>query len=191
LLREKAENDMRESLTFVIGGCRSGKSRFALETALRTPAERRLFVATAVAFDAEMRTRVERHRQERGPGWITVEAPADLPEAIERHGGAEEDLLLVDSLTMWVGNRLLQEPDPARVEAEIPRLVRALAAARAPVVAVADEVGLGIVPDNALARAFRDLAGTLNQAVAARADRVVLVAAGLPLTLKPAPEAGR
>ena len=92
---------------------------------------------------------------------------------------------------MWVANRLLREPDPARVEAEIPRLARALAAARGPVVAVADEVGLGIVPDNALGRAFRDLAGTLNQAVAACAGRVVLVAAGLPLTLKPAPEAGR
>jgi adenosylcobinamide kinase/adenosylcobinamide-phosphate guanylyltransferase len=182
---------MRETLTFVFGGCRSGKSRFALETALQTPAGRRVFVATAVAFDAEMRTRVERHRHERGPGWITVEAPEDLPQAIERHGRSEGDLLLVDSLAMWVGNLLLREPDPARIEVTLPRLVRALESARGPVVAVSDEVGLGIVPDNGLARSFRDLAGTMNQLVAAAAGRVVWVAAGLPLTLKPAREAGR
>ena len=182
---------MRNRLTFVIGGCRSGKSRFALETALRITAERRIFVATAVACDDEMRSRVERHRQERGPGWVTVEAPDDLPAAIERHGAAAGDLLLVDSLGMWVSNRLVRGADPARIEAEIPRLARALATAAGPVVAVADEVGLGLVPDTALGRAFRDLAGLLNQAVAAAAGRVVLVAAGLPLTLKPAPEAGR
>ncbi len=176
---------MLDNLTFILGGCRSGKSRFALETALAIPAERRIFVATAVAFDAEMRGRVERHRRERGPDWITVEAPNDLPDAIVRSSRNSGDLLLVDSLAMWVSNRLMHDPDPARVEAELPGLIRAFAAAAGPVIAVADEVGLGIVPDNALARAFRDLAGTLNQMTAAAAARVVWVAAGLTLTLKP------
>ena len=180
---------MHPTLTFVLGGCRSGKSRYALEAALAIPAERRVFVATAVAFDDEMRARVERHRTERGSGWTTVEAPNDLPQAVERAGAAAQDVLLVDSLTMWVGNLLLQH-DAARVEGELPKLVGALATSRARVVAVADEVGLGIVPENALARTFRDLAGTLNQAVAAAAGRVVWVAAGLPLTLKPAPGTG-
>lgn len=176
---------MHSNLTLILGGCRSGKSRFALETALATPAERRIFVATAIAFDAEMRDRVERHRRERGPGWVTVEAPEDLPDAVVRCSRSAGDLLLVDSLAMWVSNRLLREPDPARVEAELPGLIRAFEAAPGPVIAVADEVGLGIVPGNALARAFRDLNGTLNRMTAAAAARVVWVAAGLPLTLKP------
>lgn len=176
---------MHSTLTLILGGCRSGKSRFALETALATPAERRIFVATAIAFDAEMRDRVERHRRERGPGWVTVEAPEDLPDAVVRCSRSAGDLLLVDSLAMWVSNRLLREPDPARVEAELPGLIRAFEAAPGPVIAVADEVGLGIVPGNALARAFRDLNGTLNRMTAAAAARVVWVAAGLPLTLKP------
>src|SRR5512147_711514 len=104
---------MLSTLTFIIGGCRSGKSRFALETAMATPAERRIFVATAIAFDAEMRERVQRHRRERGPGWVTVEAPDDLPDAVVRSSRTASDLLLVDSLGMWVSNRLLREPDPA------------------------------------------------------------------------------
>lgn len=166
-------------LTLVLGGARSGKSRFAeaLVTAQPGPWT---YVATGEARDAEMAERIEHHVARRGPGWVTREVPLALHDLI-RAQAADPRPTLVDCLTLWLSNVMLAGHD---VEAERARLLDALATAAGPVVLVSNEVGLGIVPDNALARAFRDEQGRLNAAVAAAADYVVLMAAGLPLTLK-------
>lgn len=165
-------------LSFVLGGARSGKSRFAegLVTSLPAPW---VYVATGEARDAEMAERIAQHAARRGPGWVTREVPLALAELLQDGGTARP--MLIDCLTLWLSNVMLAERD---VEAERGRLVEALSAAAGPIVVVSNEVGLGIVPDNALARAFRDEQGRLNAAVAAAADTVVLMAAGLPLTLK-------
>ena len=167
-------------LTLVLGGARSGKSRYAesLVTALPAPW---IYVATAEARDAEMTERIAAHQARRGAGWRTLETPRDVVGALTAHGTTP---LLVDCLTLWLANALLAGAD---VDAEIERLEAALEQASAPLVLVANEVGFGIVPDNPLGRRFRDLQGLLNQRIAARADRVVLVVAGLPLTIKGSP----
>lgn len=164
-------------LTLVLGGARSGKSRHAEALVRRHPAPW-LYIATAQALDEEMAERIALHRRQRGEGWLTVEAPLDLAGAI---ASAEARPTLVDCLTLWLSNHLLAGSD---LDAESGRLADALAAAGGPVVLVANEVGLGIVPDNALARRFRDAAGRLNQRIAAIADSVVLMVAGLPLKVK-------
>ena len=168
--------------TLVLGGARSGKSRIAegLTAELAGPGGQRVYVATAEPFDDELRARIAAHRAQRGEGWTTIDAPLDVDAAIAalaRPGAA----VLVECLTLWLGNLMHHGRD---VEAETAGLIAALAAARGPVVLVANEVGLGIVPDNAMARAFRDHAGRVNQAVAAASGRAILVAAGLPLALK-------
>ncbi len=167
-------------LTLVLGGARSGKSRYAesLIAALPPPW---IYVATAEAEDAEMMERVARHRARRAKGWQTVEAPHDLAATL---AGLESDVpALVDCLTLWLSNRMLAGED---VEAETARLEATLAGRRAPTVLVSNEVGFGIVPDNELARRFRDLQGRLNQRMAACAGRVILMVAGLPLVVKEA-----
>jgi adenosylcobinamide kinase / adenosylcobinamide-phosphate guanylyltransferase len=137
------------------------------------------YLATAQAFDAEMAERIAVHRFRRNEGWLTVEAPLSLAEAV---AGLDEGApALVDCLTLWLSNRLLAGDD-VKMEAE--RLADAVAVRRGPLCLVANEVGLGIVPENALARRFRDAAGLLSQRIAALADRVIFVAAGLPLVLK-------
>jgi adenosylcobinamide kinase/adenosylcobinamide-phosphate guanylyltransferase len=164
-------------LTLVLGGARSGKSRHA-EGLLTSLAPPWIYVATAEALDEEMAARIAEHRARRDQGWRTVEAPHDLAAAIVAADGAP---VLVDCLTLWLTNLMLAHGD---IEAEIVRLEDALGRARGPLVLVANEVGLGIVPDNALARRFRDAAGRLNQRIAARANRVVMMVAGLPLEVK-------
>jgi adenosylcobinamide kinase / adenosylcobinamide-phosphate guanylyltransferase len=171
-------------VTFILGGCRSGKSGFALQTANAIAAGRRVFIATSMPLDDEMKDRVARHRAERGTGWNTVEAPLALAQAIAENA-RNGCVLLVDCLTLWISNMLLSTSAPAAVEARIPLLIETLAQAACPVVLVSNEVGAGIVPENKLARQFRDLAGTANQAVAAAAHRVVWVVAGIPVTIKP------
>jgi adenosylcobinamide kinase/adenosylcobinamide-phosphate guanylyltransferase len=165
-------------LTLVLGGARSGKSRFAEGVVTATPPPW-LYLATAQALDAEMAERIAAHSEGRGAGWETSEAPLDLVRALEQvpQGGA----VLVDCLTLWLTNVLLAGRD---VEAESDRLADTLARPAGLWVVVANEVGLGIVPENALARRFRDAAGRLNQRIAAVADRVVLTVAGLPLQVK-------
>jgi len=162
----------------VLGGARSGKSRYAesLFTALPPPWT---YVATAQAGDAEMAQRIDLHRGRRAAPWQTVEAPHDLAFALDRAPAGAP--VLIDCLTLWLSNRMLADAD---VDAEIDRLEAALDRRAGTVVLVSNEVGFGIVPDNALARRFRDLQGRLNQRIAARADRVVLVVAGLPLVVK-------
>ena len=165
-------------LTLVLGGARSGKSRHA-ESLIAAVPPPWVYVATAEARDAEMAERIARHRERRGAGWQTVEAPHDLPRTLSSIDAGRP--VLVDCLTLWLSNRMLVEAD---IEAEITRLEEAVAGRQASVIVVSNEVGQGIVPENALARRFRDLQGRLNQRMAASADRVVLMVAGLPLMVK-------
>ena len=169
------------AVTLVLGGARSGKSAHA-EALIAKLGGTPVYVATAEAGDAEMAERIAAHRARRGEGWTTVEAPIALAEAL-RTQARTGNAVLVDCLTIWLSNLLFAARD---VDGEVDALMAALGEAAGPVVLVSNEVGLGIVPENALARAFRDHAGRLNQRVAAAADRVVLVTAGLPMTLKPA-----
>jgi len=166
-------------LLFVLGGARSGKSRYA-EQVIEAAAGGGLYLATAGVGDAEMAARVAEHRARRGPSWITIEEPLEIAPRIETEARRDRPIL-VDCLTLWLSN--LMEAG-RHIEAETERLMAALAHARGPVVLVANEVGLGIVPESALGRAFRDHAGRVNQRVAAAAERVVFVAAGLPMLLK-------
>lgn len=163
----------------VLGGARSGKSRHA-QAACEAAGGDLVFIATAQAFDAEMRDRIARHRADRDARWTTVEAPLDLPGALAAHDRADA-VLLVDCLTLWVSNLLLADSDP---DAASDALVARIVALRARVVLVSNEVGQGIVPDNALARRFRDAAGTLHQRVAATVTQVDFVIAGLSQRLK-------
>ncbi len=168
-------------MTLVLGGARSGKSRYAEAAVMGSPAPW-IYVATAEPFDGEMTARIAEHRSRRGGQWQTVEAPLDLAGAI---GNAPASAtVLVDCLTLWLNNLMYKQDD---IDADTLRLEAALAARQAPTVLVSNEVGFGIVPDNAQARRFRDLQGRLNQRIAARADRVVLLVAGLPMFVKGQP----
>jgi adenosylcobinamide kinase/adenosylcobinamide-phosphate guanylyltransferase len=163
----------------ILGGARSGKSRHAQQRIEALPGKLS-YIATAQALDPEMEDRIARHREDRGDRWRTIEAPVDLPGAI-RQAGAVGDAVLIDCLTLWLSNLILGGHD---VSVAASSLLDALTDCPIPAALVANEVGLGIVPDNALARRFRDEAGRLNQCVAAACDEVVFVAAGLPLRLK-------
>lgn len=166
-------------LTLVIGGARSGKSRYA-EAMVRELPPPWLYVATAEALDDEMRERIAQHRDRRDARWQAVHAPRDLPETVCRLAEGRQPML-VDCLTLWLSNCLLADLDPDEVT---DRLIAALEKASGPVVIVSNEVGLGIVPDTPLGRRFRDAQGRLNQRVAGIADRVVMMVAGLPLAVK-------
>lgn len=165
------------SVTLILGGARSGKSRHgeALITALPAPWT---YIATAEAWDEEMRARIALHRARRGDGWRTVDAPLRLPESLLESGDAP---VLVDCLTLWLTNLMLAERE---VTAATEALLSALSRRTAPTVLVASEVGLGIVPEHRLGREFRDQAGLLHQRIAARAARVLFMVAGLPMVVK-------
>lgn len=164
---------------FVLGGARSGKSRYAQARA-EAIAGRHIFIATAEAHDAEMRDRIARHRADRDERWQTVEAPHDLAAALDAADDADA-VVLVDCLTIWISNLMLAEAD---CEAATRELCEAIGQFEGQLILVANEVGLGIVPDNALARRFRDEAGRTNQAVAAAVQEVQMIFAGLPQRLK-------
>ena len=169
---------MFSELTLVLGGAASGKSAFAEALVVET-GRPRLYVATAQALDDEMQAKVDRHRRMRGAGWRTIEAPLNVGAALR--AADETDVVLLDCASMWLSNQLLAEADLTRAQEH---LLSGLATCRAPVVVVSNEVGLSVVPDNALARRFREAQGELNQALAARAGLVVNVIAGLPQVLK-------
>jgi adenosylcobinamide kinase / adenosylcobinamide-phosphate guanylyltransferase len=175
-IRHPEEVALNSPVTLILGGARSGKSAYAerLITALPPPW---LYCATAEALDDEMRERIAHHKRRRGEDWRTVEAPLDIAPLLETGTGP----ILVDCLTLWLTNIMLAGRDAG---AETAKLLAAARGSRAAIVFVSNEVGLGIVPDNGLAREFRDRAGRLNQAVAAVANRVVFMAAGLPMVLK-------
>jgi adenosylcobinamide kinase / adenosylcobinamide-phosphate guanylyltransferase len=170
--------DIMAKIILVTGGARSGKSRFAEEQTLKL-ASNAIYIATAQAFDAEMSVRIAEHRARRGAEWTTRDAPLALSAALDASDGATPRL--VDCLTLWLSNLLLAEQD---WQAAVQDVTQTLARQKAPVVLVTNEVGAGIVPDNALARVFRDAAGIVNQRVAGVADEVFLLACGLPLRLK-------
>ncbi len=165
----------------VTGGARAGKSRFVLDQAEATPAPSIAFVATAEAGDDEMAERIRHHRAERSPRWHTVEEPLALDRLLPtlRHGA-----IVVDCLTLWVSNLMFHPAADSAPEARIDALVAALGRVTVPTWLVTNEVGLGIVPGDALSRRYRDLLGRCNQRVAAVADRVTFVVSGLPMTLK-------
>ena len=165
-------------LTLVLGGARSGKSRHA-ETLIEALPAPWIYIATAQAYDEEMRARIAEHRARRSPDWRTTDAPMALPEALRAVPPGRP--VLVDCLTLWLTNLILAERDIAIATGD---LMLACREAQGPIVLVSNEVGLGIVPENALARRFRDEAGRLHQRLASQAERVVFMVAGLPMQVK-------
>ncbi|MEL7279954.1 MAG: bifunctional adenosylcobinamide kinase/adenosylcobinamide-phosphate guanylyltransferase [Pseudomonadota bacterium] len=177
---------MLPPLSLVLGGAASGKSNFA-ETLVTDSGRPRVYLATAQAFDTEMKGKIARHQQMRGQGWRTIEEPLEVGRTLAGISG--DHAILMDCATIWLSNHLLAEHDLAEAEAG---LMAGLALCAAPVVVVTNEVGHSVVPDNALARRFQTEQGRLNQKLAAKADLVVNVVAGLPHVLKgslPAPTA--
>ncbi|MGQ0484211.1 MAG: bifunctional adenosylcobinamide kinase/adenosylcobinamide-phosphate guanylyltransferase [Hyphomicrobiales bacterium] len=166
-------------MTFILGGARSGKSRHA-EALARKYKGPKTYIATAEAIDAEMRERIAMHRSRRGAAWITREAPLDLVAALME---AKTGFILIDCITVWIGNLMHHGRD---VRAEVGALFDALKKSKSRVAVVSNEVGLGIVPENTLARAFRDEQGFANQRIAEISDTAIFIAAGLPITLKKA-----
>ncbi len=174
-----------KSVSLLTGGGRSGKSRYALELAQRHG--RRAFIATAVAFDSEMSDRIAQHREERANRFLTIEEPLRLDDALRRLP-PDTDVAVIDCVTVWLGNLMHHD---ATVHPDSPLVLSFIESLKNPpcdVILVTNEVGLGIIPDNPMARRFRDLAGTVNQKLAAAADRVIFMVSGLPLVLKGPPQ---
>lgn len=169
---------MLPKLTLVLGGAASGKSDFAEGLVCDTKAAR-VYIATAQAFDDEMRAKIAAHRATRGPDWHTIEAPLEIAPALE--DASTRQVVLLDCATLWLSNQMLAEHD---IDAALAGFLQALNHSKARIVVVSNEVGQSGVPDNALARKFREAQGQLNQSIAAQAELVVAVIAGLPLVLK-------
>ena len=166
----------------VIGGCRSGKSSHALHLAEQIPGQK-IFIATCMPQDKEMKQRVLRHQQQRSSAWETLEVPFFLPEAIHKDG-TEGHVILVDCLTLWINNLILDDDKPENIDSHIQKLTQSIEKAECPVILVSNEVGTGIVPENKLARLFRDITGFANQKVAACVDSVIWMVAGIPVKIK-------
>ncbi|MFP3998703.1 MAG: bifunctional adenosylcobinamide kinase/adenosylcobinamide-phosphate guanylyltransferase [Desulfobacterales bacterium] len=173
----------KKEVHLVLGGCRSGKSRHALELADSAAKGLNVFAATCVPSDEEMKARVLRHQQERDRKWTTIEAPLDLPGVIREHA-AKADVILVDCLTLWISNLMARHEDDEPVMEQVKSFARVLDSAGCPVFIVSNEVGAGIVPENAMARRFRDLAGFANQHIASCAGRVTWMVAGIPVCIR-------
>jgi len=172
-----------KGVTFVIGGCRSGKSKHALQIAAKIAGKRRIYIATCMPQDDEMKQRVARHQKERGSSWTKVEEPLHLAEAILENS-LKADVILVDCLTLWVNNVLMETDNEKQIEAKLSRLMAALEKAASPIVLVSNEVGAGIVPENRIARQYRDIIGRVNQAAAKAAGKVIWMVAAIPVTVK-------
>jgi len=172
-----------KEITFVIGGCRSGKSNHALELAERIPGDKKIFIATCIPCDAEMEERVVQHQRERDKSWKTIEIPIHLPQTVLENSRTA-DVVLVDCLTFWMSNLLLELEDNEKIIRHIEKLTKSLEDAECSVVLVSNEVGAGIVPENELARRFRDIVGKTNQMVATCADKVIWMVASVPSAIK-------
>ena len=181
-VEQHLNNDMKKASLLILGAARSGKSSFAQRLA-ENSGKQPVLIATAEAYDVEMAVRIDKHKAERGANWHVVEEPRALASALRR-AAAPEAVIVVDCLTLWLSNVMLAGGD---CDAEADLLANQIGALSGSVIFVSNEVGAGIVPDNALSRSFRDAHGRLNQKLAAACETVVLVAAGLPLVLKPAP----
>jgi adenosylcobinamide kinase / adenosylcobinamide-phosphate guanylyltransferase len=172
-----------KEMILVIGGCRSGKSRHALELTEKISGSKRIFIATCMPLDDEMKERIDHHKMERDKNWTTIEAPVQLPEAISENS-REGDVILIDCLTLWINNLLMENENPDFIDKRIHKLVLAIKETKCPIILVSNEVGAGIVPENKLARQFRDIAGFTNQKVAECADSVIWMIAGIPVSIK-------
>jgi adenosylcobinamide kinase / adenosylcobinamide-phosphate guanylyltransferase len=171
-----------KKLTFITGGCRSGKSTLAISLA-KSQKGRIAYIATAVGFDAEMRARIKKHKTERPGHWITIEEPKELSTRI--FSIAElYDTVIIDCLTVYLGNRMVKKLSAENIQEETRNILKAINAAHCQFIVVSNEVGLGIVPATALGRKFRDVAGEMNKAFAAAADRVYCMVSGIPLKIK-------
>jgi adenosylcobinamide kinase/adenosylcobinamide-phosphate guanylyltransferase len=169
-------------ITFITGGARSGKSRLAEELTAKK-GDPLGYLATGQAGDAEMTARIARHQARRGTAWQTMEEPIRVLEVLQGHDGYFR-AIMVDCLTLWLSNLLFHYSDPARVLQDVQELAASFATLQTPLFIVSNEVGMGIVPENPLARNFRDLAGEANELIAAAADNVYITFSGLPLKLK-------
>lgn len=168
-------------LIFVLGGARSGKSTFALQQGkTQSP---RAFVATGEPFDQEMASRIQKHQRSRGRGWATIEIPTRIAEWLAEEGSGYSSIV-VDCLTLWLNNLLRDKVRPSQVPTHVRAFLRSARACPGQVVVVSNELGLGLVPGDAISRSFRDVAGRMNQLVAAEADEVYFLVSGLPLRLK-------
>lgn len=175
---------MEKNITLVIGGCRSGKSQYALNNASAVKGQKKFYIATCVPGDEEMEKRVARHQKERKDIWHTIEAPIHLDRAI-LDCLKNADVILVDCLTLWAANLLLEKKDDKKMYDAVSALKQSLCLAPCPVYLVSGEVGMGIVPENKPARQFRDFLGFLNQQMADVADEVIAIIAGMDIRLKP------
>ena len=173
--------EVQKRLVLVLGGARSGKSAFGLKLAGEIPGRKR-YIATAEPFDDEMADRIARHRAERAAEWVTIEEPTNIAAVIRET--TLDGVMLIDCLTLWLSNQLGRGLDDSEILAAVEELAEALAETGSSVVAVSNEVGSGIIPDNALARRFRDMAGEVNRRMAEAASEVYLLTAGIPLKLK-------
>jgi adenosylcobinamide kinase / adenosylcobinamide-phosphate guanylyltransferase len=171
------------TVTLITGGARSGKSTHALALAQQAPGTKRFFIATAEALDDEMRERIARHRASRAVDFVTIEEPIALAGALAALAG-RADVVVVDCLTLWISNLLMAQRSDKEILAEARGLAGVMAAAPFASFVVTDEVGAGIVPENAMARRFRDLLGWTNQALAQTAEHVLLMVAGYPMRVK-------
>jgi len=169
-------------LILILGGARSGKSRFAVNLA-KKDGGKVSFIATCLPKDLEMKTRIRIHKKARPSHWQTFEEPEDLPLLLKRIG-AKSKVIIIDCLTLWVSNLLLKGFSENNIEDKINEMLRSLSKTKAKCIVVSNEVGLGIVPKNKLARNFRDIAGRINQLVAVKSDEVFLVFAGIPVRIK-------
>lgn len=168
-------------IVFITGGSRSGKTRFALSLGMQAPAPR-LYIATAEARDDEMRERITNHKKERHGAWETIEETKDLATSVR--GAEKYGVLIIDCITLWMSNLIEAGLTDEAIVAEAGRLAGACRAGRATAILISNEVGMGIVPENPLARRFRDLSGIVNQSLAASADEVYLIVSGIPLRVK-------
>ncbi len=173
---------MEKRLIFITGGCRSGKSRFALDYANRY-FSKKVYLATCEPLDEEMVKRIEDHKRMRGAEWETVEEPIGVVNNIRRYG-KEAEVILLDCITLWISNLLLRWDDDSRIIEEIERLRLAIREIGASMILVSNEVGMGIVPADQLSRRFRDLSGIANQKLGEASDQVIFMVSGIPLYLK-------
>jgi adenosylcobinamide kinase/adenosylcobinamide-phosphate guanylyltransferase len=173
---------MGKKMILITGGCRSGKSRFALDYA-NQHFSKKLYLATCEALDEEMAQRIEHHKKMRGPEWRTIEEPIEIVDQIGLHGTGVE-VILLDCLTLWLSNLLIKWDDDLRIIEETERLINAMKQSQPAFLIVSNEAGMGIVPADELSRRFRDLSGTANQKIAEAADTAIFMVSGIPLFLK-------
>jgi len=169
-------------IQFVLGGCRSGKSKYALTYANTNWPPQKCFIATSEPLDHEMKARITNHQKERGPDWHTIETPINICDTIQNESYKYSGILL-DCVTLWINNLMCQNMDDDTIKKQIAQLLHTLKQIKCPIIIVSNEVGLGIVPDNAMARLYRDLVGYANQQIAAISEIVVFMVAGIPMPL--------